>query len=1799
MIISAPMIFSSVDSTEYLVSKVDGTMSIKGLNLADVRLLSARFYVLAVNASFALTSGPLELSLVRESHNFHDSNSLNVSWLSTLIIVVALHSAWRSVVQLTLVAGRPSIYYNSIQAFLEKGEKEIEEEGSKRKGESSEQRATKKHRIDEEVEELKTHRQIIPNDEDDVYTEATPLALKVPVVDYQIHYEHNKPFYKIIRADLVQERFQSLEPKKFLDDFMLNTFKIMFEKPNVEANIWRDQRGRYGLTKVKSWKLFESCGVHIITFTTTQMILLVERKYPLTRFTLEQMLNNVRLKVKEESEMSLELLSFAVDAVEDFKEYMLRDYCFIMNGDTPAPIASVSGGAEAAIPPKTTEQKIARRNELKANTIKTKFGGNKEYKKMQKTILKQQYENFASSKYVAMLTMRVKRFIKKTRMNLNFNGKETVGLDKTKVERYNCHRRCHFGRECRAPRSQGNRNGDNTRRVVPLETSANALVHPDKILSQISPIDKTGLGYDSQLNKRDLNNKSVVFESAFDSSVNESEEDNNQANDRYKAGEGYHAVRPPYTRNFMPPRPDLSFAGLDDFIFKSAISGTVTSVHETETSVSKTSKECMEKPKTVRKFVIEQHTYKQAKNLGKSQNSGSDKRNWNRIMTQKLRDGFEFKKKTCFICGSLYHLIKDCNFYENKVLGKFVLNNEGKTTSQWEVRPVWNNAQRVNHQNFSNNLTQPHLRRNFVPTAVITNSGKVPVNTAKQSSPRAATSTSTTRYVNIAVTRPTGNGENVVKSSACWIWRPKRNVIDHISKDSGSYMLKRFNYFDLQDYQEIDGGFVAFGGSLKGGKISRKSKIKTKKLDFKDVYFVKELKFNLLYVSQMCDKKKNVLFIETECLVLSLDFKLLDENQVLLKVPRHNNMYSFDLKNVAPSRGRGPEWLIDIDSLTKFMNYEPVTAGNQTNDDAGIEINSLDDKDTDEVLGKGDKGVSEGSEIDDQERTDSSTQDVNIVRLSIDTANTIINTGSLNINTVGSNDPSMPFLEETVIFDDVYDDRETLVDHPNGKRAIRTKWVFKIKKDERGIVVRNKERLVVQGYTQEEGIDYDEVFAPVVRIEAIRRGGVCVSTSCFFEDPHFPNKVYKVEKALYGFYQAPRAWYKTLSIYLLENGFKRGTIDKTLFIKKDRDDILLVQVYVDDIIFRSTTKSLCDEFEQMMHKRFQMSSMGELTFFLGLQVKQKDDGIFISQDKYVADILKKFDFTTVKTSSTLMKPKKELIKDAEAEDIDVHLYRSMIRLLMYLTTSRPDIMFVVYAYARFQVTPKTSHLHAMKRIFRYIKGQPKLGLWYPRDSPFDLEAFFDSDYTEASLDMKSTIGGCQFLGKRLISWQCKKKIIVANSTTEAEYVADANCCGQQNAAANTLDTREVQITATIDGKVKLVSEAFIRRHLKLEDSDGISNLPNTKIFEQLALMGIPIRQETEVPRPSSPTHTHIADKAASTGVDVRHGWATTTISSLDAGQGSGNIDKIPSIPHDLPLLRVNTLRSDEGSMTLNELTVLCIKLSQKVETLKAESKQTKKVYGAAYTKLIVKVKKLEKTVKLSQVRRRANIVVSDDEELEDPSKQGRREAQSQESQTEDQLGVLGAAKVLAEVAKLHTYTRRRRTISAASGGISTAAESVSTAGASMPVSTVGMVDKGKAIMQESEPELTTTKLQQRQERAGYEAASRSNVPYDDVRDNSEGGGINPSSIDSAVETADAELSPTPTAEPSASTINIGVDNLGFKTSDVNSDLLGSITAQGSIDDGGATPEDEINISEGKDLNIYDLDMLLQTDEGIS
>nr|GEX23298.1 putative ribonuclease H-like domain-containing protein [Tanacetum cinerariifolium] len=535
------------------------------------------------------------------------------------------------------------------------------------------------------------------------------------------------------------------------------------------------------------------------------------------------------------------------------------------------------------------------------------------------------------------------------------------------------------------------------------------------------------------------------------------------------------------------------------------------------------------------------------------------------------------------------------------------------------------------------------------------------------------------------------------------------------------------------------------------------------------------------------------------------------------------NLHIKFLENKSNVVGRGPEWLFDIDSLKKSMNYEPVTVGNQTNDDANIEINvnagqarqkkaydhkyillpfmpfnsplplstqSSDDKDADEAPSKRDKGVSKGWGIDNQERFDISNQDVNTIEPSINNANTNLNTGSLNINTIGSNDLSMSSLEETGIFDDVYDDREVDAEADTNNLELLTVVSLtpttRVHKDHpkkqiiRDLNLANQTRRMIN-FSKENDMD--------------RSNKVILAYASFMR-----LIVYQIDVKsafLYGTLKEEdlRAWYETLSAYLLEN-------------RSRKDDV----------------QEILNEFYEGTH------------FLLRV------------------------------TASTLMEHNKELIKDAEAKYVDVHLYRSMIGSLMYFTAFRPDIMFAVCACAR--------------------------------DSPFDLEAFSNSDYARVILDMKSTIRGCQFLGKRLISWQCKKQTIVANSTTEAEYVAVANCYGHvlwiQNqmldygfnfmntkiyidnknrnvkfhqmvdfltsnpihyaltvsptiyasyieqfwATAKSKTVNDVkQILAKVDGKTVVISESSVRSDLHFNDEDGMTYLSNDEIFENLALMG--------------------------------------------------------------------------------------------------------------------------------------------------------------------------------------------------------------------------------------------------------------------------------------------------------------------------------------------------------------------------
>ncbi|GJU73616.1 putative ribonuclease H-like domain-containing protein [Tanacetum coccineum] len=561
----------------------------------------------------------------------------------------------------------------------------------------------------------------------------------------------------------------------------------------------------------------------------------------------------------------------------------------------------------------------------------------------------------------------------------------------------------------------------------------------------------------------------------------------------------------------------------------------------------------------------------------------------------------------------------------------------------------------------------------------------------------------------------------------------------------------------------------------------------------------------------------------------------------------------------------GPKWLFDIDVLTKSMNYVPVVAGTNSNDLVG----------TEESIGAVTTAPLEATHADFfGNETEMDMSNITTTYPIPSTLNTRIHNDHLLDHVIGDVQFGVQTRRMTKTTNEQGFIRRAQKGNPSikrskldrtsishGKRAIGTKWVYKNKKDE----IRNKARLVAQ-------MDVKSAFL-YGKIEE----EVYVCQPSGFEDPEFLDRVYKVEKALYGLHQAPRAC-----------------------------DIILVQVYVDDIIFGSTKKELCTEFEKLMHKKFQMSSMGELTFFLGLQVTQKDDGIFISQDKYVDEILKKFGFSTLKITSTPMETSKTLMKDENAKDVDVHLYRSMIGSLMYLTSSRPDIMFVVCACARFQVTPKVSHLHAVKRIFRYLKGQPKLGLWYPKDSLFNLEAYTDSDYAGAiknpvfhsktkhieirhyfirdsnekkliqMIKIHTDQNVADLLTKAFnngtttndeiqvsdvgLTYYCdsvRKRIErYSENKTERELVRikidDGNAFWNEirvnagdsvNAARHTLTTAsvktvngEVHTQALVDGKKVIVTETSMRRALQLKDVEGTECLLNATIFKQLTLM---------------------------------------------------------------------------------------------------------------------------------------------------------------------------------------------------------------------------------------------------------------------------------------------------------------------------------------------------------------------------
>nr|GEW97228.1 putative ribonuclease H-like domain-containing protein [Tanacetum cinerariifolium] len=1129
--------------------------------------------------------------------------------------------------------------------------------------------------------------------------------------------------------------------------------------------------------------------------------------------------------------------------------FLMTDYSLwevILNGDSSPPTRIVDGAVQI-IAPTTAEQRLAKKNKLKARgtllmalldkhqlkfnihkdvkslmeAIENRFGGSKETKKVQKILLTQQYENFsgtsseslaqihdrlqklisqldiladleeqslddlfnnlkiyevevkgsstssqntkniafvssnntddtnelvsdvlsvfaASSKAIVstlpnvdslsdaemdlkwkmvILTMRAWRFLKRTGKNLGANGTDTIGFDMSKVECYNCHRRGHFSRECRSPRD--NRNTDATRRPVPTEVStSNALM---------SQCDAVG---------------------GYDWSFQADEEPTNYALMKYTSSDS------------------SSSSGSDN-------------------EVAPCSKACSKAYAT-----LQRHYDNLNVEFRKSQFNVLSYKTESQV-SDKTGLGFDIQ---VFDCEELHSHESDNSVPKN-------LKNDS--------------AMMVNNQD-SVRMTHLHSNRNVVPTVVLTKSRLVSLTVPTAVSQSTVKSPRPVKHVvNKAHSpirrpinhRPAPKNSNFNKNVTTVKGNPQQALKDKGVIDSCFLRHMTGNISFLSDFEEINGGYVAFRGNPKGGKISGKGKIKTGKLDFDDVYFVKELKFNLFSVSQTCDKKNSVLFIDTACVVLSSDYKLLDENHVLLRIPRENNMYNVDLKNVIPLGDLTCKVGKEIVSAQQYMLLPLWSTGSQDpqNTDADVadvafdvkknendvhvyanESTKTDNKKHDDKAKRDDKRkslVDSPTGVRDlraefEEFSSNITNRVNVVNApvnavgpnstnstnSFNTASPSVNAVSLNfrIDRKSSfvdpskypNDPYMPKLEDIVYSDDEEDvGAEADISNLETNIPVSPIPTTRVHKDHpvNQIIARIEAIWLFLAYASFMGFMEYQMDVKSAFLYGTIEEEVYVCQPPGFEDPDYPDKVYKVVKALYGLHQAPRAWYETLATYLLENDFQRGKIDQTLFIKKQKGDILLVQVYVDDIIFGSTNKELCKAFEKLMKDKFQMSSIGELTFFLGLQVKQKDVGIFI---------------------------KKPLLKDSDGEDVDVHIYRSMIGSLMYLTSSRPDVIFAVCACARFQVTPKVSHLHAVKRIFRYLKGKPHLGLWYPRDSLFNRVVYSDSDYVRASLNRKSTTGVCQFLGYRLISWQCKKQTVVATLSTKAEYVVAVSGCAQ-------------------------------------------------------------------------------------------------------------------------------------------------------------------------------------------------------------------------------------------------------------------------------------------------------------------------------------------------------------------------------------------------------------------------------------
>ena len=373
-----------------------------------------------------------------------------------------------------------------------------------------------------------------------------------------------------------------------------------------------------------------------------------------------------------------------------------------------------------------------------------------------------------------------------------------------------------------------------------------------------------------------------------------------------------------------------------------------------------------------------------------------------------------------------------------------------------------------------------------------------------------------------------------------------------------------------------------------------------------------------------------------------------------------------------------------------------------------------------------------------------------------------------------------------------------LVDRPADKNIIGVKWIFRTKLNADSSINKFKARLVVKGYAQVYGVDYSDTFAPVARMDTIRlllavaahknwkvfqmdvksaflngdlQEEIYVEQPAGFVVQGEEDKVYMLKKTLYGLKHAPRAWYGRIDDYLTGFGFQKSLSESTLYVKKIDDDVLIVSLYVDDLLVTGSNLQQIERFKQDMMQAFEMSDLGLMSFFLGMEIKQSRGVIFIGQEKYAKEILKKFQMENCKPTATPMNQKDKFSKEDGTARVNEEKYRSLIGCLLYLTATRPDILYATNLLSRFMHCLSELHMRAAKRILRYIKGTCSFGVKFMQCKTLKLHGFSDSDWGGFIDDMKSTSGFCFNLGSTIFSWSSKKQSIVAQSTAEAEFIA--------------------------------------------------------------------------------------------------------------------------------------------------------------------------------------------------------------------------------------------------------------------------------------------------------------------------------------------------------------------------------------------------------------------------------------------